>query len=372
MIGIHGGETLIELYNGEFAQALKATYPEYPWEDSKFRKKRKAHKPHKPHAQSEHPKPPNFWYDMNNQRAYFDKVARDNNIKTIGDWYSCYRTGKISKSLRSISGYGMLQQYKGSISKALVKVYPELNWDPSKFLKSRNYWLDLNNHQAFLEKLAKKLNITNLTDWYKATTNDVLANGGAPLLNYYQGSLTKALAAIYPDIPWKHYTYHRPHQGRVSKGQLSVQGFVDQLLPSYFKEINFRHKDIPHRLELDVYIPDLCLAFEYQGEPHYLTSVYGSHKHKQENDERKAGITKDMGITLITIPFWWDKTISFIANTIRDVRPDISLSVVRTPTNYDVNRMKLLQYTPPKGYKPMKPTLININARDELPVKDQA
>ncbi len=56
-----------------------------------------------------------------------------------------------------------------------------------------------------------------------------------------------------------------------------------------------------------IYIPNLSLAFEYQGEHHYRSSsIYGTPERQQEHDAEKHDACKSSGITLIPIPFWWN------------------------------------------------------------------
>jgi len=58
------------------------------------------------------------------------------------------------------------------------------------------------------------------------------------------------------------------------------------------------------KYELDVYLPSLALAFEYQGEQHYEESKNSKiGKWRQDQDKRKRDICEKCGITLITIPF---------------------------------------------------------------------
>jgi hypothetical protein len=79
-------------------------------------------------------------------------------------------------------------------------------------------------------------------------------------------------------------------------------------------------------LQTKVYIPQYCLAFEYQGEPHFFSTIaHGSARSRKENDSLKAQFAKDAGITLIQIPFWWDNMIGSLAATIHKYRPDIQL-----------------------------------------------
>ncbi len=60
-------------------------------------------------------------------------------------------------------------------------------------------------------------------------------------------------------------------------------------------------------LELDIYIPSLKLAFEYQGQQHFHPlRVWGGQKALQDlrvRDTRKAEICNNLGIKLITIDY---------------------------------------------------------------------
>ncbi len=67
---------------------------------------------------------------------------------------------------------------------------------------------------------------------------------------------------------------------------------VEKLYPGNEIHFNYHHKDIP-KLELDVFLPELSLALEYQGEPHFFQiPVYGSSAKLKQNDILKKRITK--------------------------------------------------------------------------------
>eukprot|EP01126_Amoeba_proteus_P037688 TRINITY_DN389_c0_g1_i5.p2 TRINITY_DN389_c0_g1~~TRINITY_DN389_c0_g1_i5.p2 ORF type:complete len:163 (+),score=24.26 TRINITY_DN389_c0_g1_i5:766-1254(+) len=64
-------------------------------------------------------------------------------------------------------------------------------------------------------------------------------------------------------------------------------------------------------VELDIYLPNLQLAFEYQGEQHYhdLERIFGktySLGRLLFRDHKKKECSNKFGINLITVPYWWD------------------------------------------------------------------
>jgi hypothetical protein len=63
---------------------------------------------------------------------------------------------------------------------------------------------------------------------------------------------------------------------------------------------------------------------EYQGEIHYFDiPIYGNLGRRQKNDKHKVAVSADMGITVIQIPFWWDKSPQSLISTIKMQRPDL-------------------------------------------------
>src|SRR5690349_7901399 len=77
-------------------------------------------------------------------------------------------------------------------------------------------------------------------------------------------------------------------------------------------------------MELDIFIPSAALALEYQGGQHFASnSLHGSPDDNKKRDAQKRRACKEAGITLIEIPFWWDREQDSIAATIHSIRPDL-------------------------------------------------
>jgi len=81
-----------------------------------------------------------------------------------------------------------------------------------------------------------------------------------------------------------------------------------------------RHQMI---LRIDVYLPELKLGLEYQGEQHFADIFGEIPSEALVKDEEKLGVLEHKGITLIEIPFWWDSTDASLLQTIIRRRPDL-------------------------------------------------
>ena len=110
-------------------------------------------------------------------------------------------------------------------------------------------------------------------------------------------------------------------------------------------------------LDFDIFIPSLNLAFEYQGLQHY-TAVrsLNAHRHAQAQarDQIKLELCRKEGITLVVIPYWWDKlTISLHATIHESFRGSESSqsSSSDTATSESICRHDLLAVLgpPPDG-----------------------
>jgi hypothetical protein len=136
--------------------------------------------------------------------------------------------------------------------------------------------------------------------------------------------LKTLLPLAYPESKWN--TDKLLEQK--SKGS---QRWLKRLLESLFPKTeileDFNHPKLTYRatskpMQLDLYLPELSMAFEYQGIQHYedfyvfgtLSRVY------EERDQEKRRACAKANITLIEIPYWWDNKIESLAATINSVR----------------------------------------------------
>ena len=136
--------------------------------------------------------------------------------------------------------------------------------------------------------------------------------------------------------PNKHY---RAEQGCVKclkKTQTKLFEFVKEILPGHYDvEFDFKHQNMRFSysnaaMELDIWIPKLQLAIEYQGEWHFFehwsvrnnTEPYarGTLSAVQERDEEKRIACKENGITLLEVNFTWDRKIESVRKMLQTLK----------------------------------------------------
>eukprot|EP01114_Cavostelium_apophysatum_P008759 TRINITY_DN2150_c0_g3_i2.p1 TRINITY_DN2150_c0_g3~~TRINITY_DN2150_c0_g3_i2.p1 ORF type:complete len:171 (+),score=27.60 TRINITY_DN2150_c0_g3_i2:391-903(+) len=99
----------------------------------------------------------------------------------------------------------MLSAYYGdSVPNAVTSMFPDFPWDIGRFRNiPQNYWRSEQNQRAFFDELAKTLGLQRWQDWYQVSAEDIKAHGGATLItHHYGGYISKALTAVYPELPW--------------------------------------------------------------------------------------------------------------------------------------------------------------------------
>jgi hypothetical protein len=112
--------------------------------------------------------------------------------------------------------------------------------------------------------------------------------------------------------------------------------------------------DNSRKVELDIWLPSLKLAFEYQGKEgpvprtnqvgqhHYhdyeamfgpvgdLSSIETRDKQKQKmyrtiNDELTRCRCSEAAITLVHVPYWWDESLSSLSDLVYDLCPELQI-----------------------------------------------
>lgn len=383
-----GGTGLFSVYPN-LLTALQETYPEQ--EITTFNARPKVEKGH--------------WKEADNRREFLDSIARTLQIEEPKDWKNVKE-----ETVRSLGGSRFLSRYK-NLFEALQDVYPEHDWDVFKCRRKlpAGYWKSKANILSFMEKVKRTYRIKKKEDWYRISVKQILDLRGGHLMA--QMKLVDALRTSYPDEEWDAEECAK----RVKKSsQMMLANSASALLPGYHY---LEEAKLPHmrssrvtsgrggHLELDLYFPDLNLAFgmplslslplasslplsaslspppsrfllhlpsllccaqslhtlrlteaEYNGEHHYNElGFFGPVEMYQLRDREKRALAKENGIALVTVPYWWDKRLESLAASIHQVTP--GLFGDDCPEPRDTSAQKVVEQVLKGKHDPISPFL---------------
>lgn len=292
VIKMNGGSQLLRKYSSIY-DMMKQVYPKFDWEFYSF------------------PVLQKYWNSTENQKDFLIFICNKFNIDTT-DLIILERDDYIR-----MGGSGLLKKYK-NIPTMLQMLYPDINWNIFQRKKvPYNYWKDQNNVKQFLEKFKLKYKISSVNDWERVSWKQIKQEGGSGLVTYFNSSLFDMLSRIYPNENWNKENLQRSNKKSSQKWLFTLLKnlFVGkEIIEEYFEFIS-RESGIA--LELDIFLPEIKLAFEYNGEQHYKEiPAFGSAElYKTRDMEKKILCTKN-NIHLIIIPYTWDNTVTSLKNEI--------------------------------------------------------
>ena len=271
--------SLLSLYSFDLPSLLSTLYPNFAWEFDKYIKE--AH------------------------CSVMKKIAFQLHIKDIennlNEWL------KVPRYLiEQYGGRPLLKYYNYSLNSLLSSIYPHHHWDFDDLIYRPHFHQSPSFIRSKLIFLQKKYQIRRKEDWYRLNGR---SKRFPPL--YY------ALTLIYPSEKWKKDQFSfRSKKSNQRKLYISIF----HLFPTTTMMENYRHPKISilKELELDIFLPSLNFALEYHGSQHYhdIPQCFQQCEFYQLHDEIKLQKAKENEIALISIPFWWDLSISSLFATL--------------------------------------------------------
>ena len=280
-----------------FYEAIVNIYPEYQWNISDYKYL-----------------PKNGWKSKEIQKKFLEEYAKQFKIQSMNDWY------KVSvRHVKEQGGSGLLNQYP-TFFDLLCTLYPSHPWDPHKFQSlPRNFWGKQENVIKFLNKVIEKHNIKSDSDWERISGVQLVQLGGGGILDRYH-SLFNILSFAFPDVKWNKQNFKNKKKQSMQRW-LFLQ--VKKLFPAYEIIENYLHEPLSRisgkSIELDVFIPELNYAFEYNGHHHYKELPnFGSLELYQARDREKIDLCNSANIFLVVVPYWWDGEMESLEKFIND------------------------------------------------------
>ena len=350
-----GGKDILNFHSNK-QKLLSSLFPHFPWQ---FEEKNK-------NKNNNNNEDPLYWSDHSNQILLMQQISDRLNFKSI-DEFSTITVKKFKES----GGGTLLQIYQSNFQLLLRSVYPNHQWNfPLNFQrtkKKKGYWISPSHQLSFLDNLFIKFNLKSLEEWKEISIKKIIDHGGKSLLYHYNFNLQPLLKRVYPNYCWNfssptlekilslqhkfkvkkkedwfriHSIYHpflyqslcsifptekwrkKDFNLRAKKSKQRLLFIcLNDLFPDYLLYENYRHPFLTMKrsLELDLFIPSLNIAFEYQGEQHFdelISNGFSPLEVYQSNDHQKSELCKFYSIKLMIVPYWWDSSPSSLLSSI--------------------------------------------------------
>jgi hypothetical protein len=284
----NGGAGLLREADNSFTKAIISCFPEHDWIEWKFTKVS-----------------PGFWDDDQNVTRYLKWLGEQLGFTTAIDWYAI-----TTKAFSENFGNSVLSlRFNGSPIAAVKHLHQKREWHEWKFAVCPNgFWRQAHNRKRYLMWLGGELGIKTYEDWYHVSSDKLNKHYGAGLLDFCGGSQVSAIIEAFPEHEWdvEKFSYMRMNQKRIFR--IIKQRYRDAVWQ--YKHPDLRFSDSGRKMELDIWIPSIRTAVEYQGQQHFFeVKSWGGKKalrkvQKRDSDKRKA--CARYGIRLIEIPYTWD------------------------------------------------------------------
>eukprot|EP01118_Nematostelium_gracile_P001311 TRINITY_DN1134_c0_g1_i1.p1 TRINITY_DN1134_c0_g1~~TRINITY_DN1134_c0_g1_i1.p1 ORF type:complete len:375 (+),score=67.80 TRINITY_DN1134_c0_g1_i1:56-1180(+) len=188
-----GGAGLLSKYGNSPSKLITSVFTEHHWNLHKFNLK-----------------PNGAWNDIHFQKQFINYLGRELKITKMEDWY---HVGVVQ--IREKGGSSLLQMYHNSPFKMISSLFPDHQWNPVLFSNSpRNMWNRIEFQRAFLDRLATKLNIQTMEDWYTVTRTLLYQQGAGKLLQRFHNSTFKMMSCVFPEHSWDQHSFGRSKRNK--------------------------------------------------------------------------------------------------------------------------------------------------------------
>eukprot|EP01124_Arcella_intermedia_P005423 TRINITY_DN13201_c0_g1_i2.p1 TRINITY_DN13201_c0_g1~~TRINITY_DN13201_c0_g1_i2.p1 ORF type:complete len:365 (-),score=76.33 TRINITY_DN13201_c0_g1_i2:29-1123(-) len=292
---LHGARTLTDRYAGSITKLLHSLYPEIQW---------RAY-----HARFHLSK--NFWGESENLVLWMDFVGNEVDLRVFGEWYAadCGAVG-VKKWIqhRYVSDRARDASEEGGKLDLLRTAYTQFPWQPTSLRRlPSGLWRSAAFNKHIRSLLQRTLKVEAKEDWYRLSQEQMREITGRKLKT---DQLYKILEMNYPREDWKKDRFSDFNK-KARQRMVLVQ--VRGLFPGAAVVENDRsllcNPETGCPLEVDLYVPSEGIAFEFQGEQHYVqVRGFADVGRRKALDALKRELCRQKGVLLVVIPYHWDNT----------------------------------------------------------------
>lgn len=276
--------------------------------------------------------PNKSWQSLRTRKSFLKYLEKKLEIKSSEEWYDYNLTAEIHKH----GGRALLKEYN-NFFELLQNLRPNIKWEFWRFKKSpRGLWQHKERQIEYLNWMSKTLGLVGYQDWYDVTSQDFEANYGVSLLGLYSGSVSECVMSILDQHPWEKILFYKNE----FKRERRLFGIISCGLPEFTVHFRYKHPEISHRLskrpmEFDVFVEELSLGIEYQGQQHYepverfdgkdKAKAIESFQHRLLLDQEKRKQAQKLQLNFWEIKYSdWNGSLAYIIKQLK-IKFDINL-----------------------------------------------
>ena len=286
----HGRTLIVTYFSGSIGKIVKFLYPNLELNYTSFIRT-----------------PPSLfdWSDLKNVKKVIEQVAQENDLEYPSGYYKLSIKKHFHDTGIKFRNYGVK-----SFAELLNKIYSDHRFYEWLFEKTPNgFWKDESNLIDYIKWLCRQLKIESLDEWYDVSRDIISHYQGAGLLSHSGKNIYELVSLAYPEHKWDESKFGQ----KKFTSQRRLYKILTHIYPNTKILYNKRHPDIINpktnkALELDCFIPELGIAFEYQGAQHQKPNRFfhsnisrDSFKELQKRDMVKKKMCKKLGIKLIEV-----------------------------------------------------------------------
>eukprot|EP01125_Pyxidicula_operculata_P014354 TRINITY_DN4776_c0_g1_i3.p1 TRINITY_DN4776_c0_g1~~TRINITY_DN4776_c0_g1_i3.p1 ORF type:complete len:452 (+),score=28.18 TRINITY_DN4776_c0_g1_i3:387-1742(+) len=260
-----------------------------------------------------------YWRSHDNVESFIEWISIKNSMVTIRDIERLNRNS-LSKIIsgKVVTFQNVFDEYFSMFDKDIWKY---------RRSPSRYHWQNKHYVESRSNYVGNVLDIRLFSDWYRISAKQFRLFGLSGCFTSFGGTRYKFFNNFYSEYYWEEKKF-------IDVVKKSSQRWLLIKLKEIIKgdaEFNedflypFIDDESKQNVELDIWIPNYRLAFEYQGEQHYSNVKQSCALFEKYlmNDKRKQKLCDIHGISLITIPYWWDGEMASLISTISEKRADV-------------------------------------------------
>mmetsp|Transcript_8593 Transcript_8593/g.9577 ORF Transcript_8593/g.9577 Transcript_8593/m.9577 type:complete len:691 (-) Transcript_8593:18-2090(-) len=295
-----GERAIMRKYKNSVSFAMQCIYSHYAWIPGFFKN---AH-----------------WAE--NERNRLNDIGQRLGVKVLNDWYRFDANDVIHRG-----GGDMIKKY-GSLKRLLSVTYHTYGWQHKLIpMQPTNRWANTVHQAKFLQTVAASLKITEPSAWYNVSKHQIRTLGGYGILKYYP----QALSMLDSEFAWDWTKFHMNQKSNQRYLSRCIQGILPQFSVLEEHCIGLR-ASTGAPIIVDIFIPKLDIVVEYQGEQHYKDNIFPeglSTSSRDALDTEKLAICREIGVTVVPIPYWWGDNIDAVIATIRYFCPHVTFDGIK-------------------------------------------